>query len=63
MEGEALNGVKPNPGGHESCVLMHFGMTGLLYREPRGSERHPHDRIVLHWGLMSQLITTRFGGS
>jgi formamidopyrimidine-DNA glycosylase len=30
----------------EACVLMHFGMTGLLAWEVRGSERHPHDRIV-----------------
>jgi formamidopyrimidine-DNA glycosylase len=30
----------------EACVLMHFGMTGLLAWERRGSERHPHDRIV-----------------
>jgi formamidopyrimidine-DNA glycosylase len=48
----------------ESCVLMHFGMTGLLCWEACGSDRHPHDRIVFtcEGGELRYRNMRKFGG-
>jgi len=45
-------------------VLMHFGMTGRLDWERRGSERHRHDRIVFvcRGGELRYRNMRRFGG-
>jgi formamidopyrimidine-DNA glycosylase len=49
-------------GGAE--VLMHFGMTGRLDWERRGSERHMHDRIVFvcRGGELRYRNMRKFGG-
>ena len=48
----------------EACVLMHFGMTGLLEWQPRKSERHAHDRVVfeLRGGELRYRNMRKFGG-
>ena len=48
----------------ESCVLMHFGMTGLLEWVARDVERHRHDRIVFvcRGGELRYRNMRRFGG-
>jgi formamidopyrimidine-DNA glycosylase len=45
-------------------VLVHFGMTGRLDWERRGSKRHPHDRIVFvcHGGELRYRNMRKFGG-
>lgn len=45
-------------------VLMHFGMTGRLDWERRGSERHQHDRIVFvcRGGELRYRNMRKFGG-
>ena len=48
----------------EACVLMHFGMTGLLEWTDRDAERHRHDRIVFvcRGGELRYRNMRRFGG-
>jgi formamidopyrimidine-DNA glycosylase len=48
----------------EAEVLMHFGMTGRLDWEPRGSDRHVHDRIVFvcRGGELRYRNMRKFGG-
>lgn len=48
----------------EACVLMHFGMTGLLEWTGRDAERHRHDRIVFvcRGGELRYRNMRRFGG-
>ncbi len=47
-----------------ATVLMHFGMTGLLDWGRRGSERHPHDRLVFvcRGGELRYRNMRKFGG-
>src|SRR5215207_8843820 len=47
----------------DACVLMHFGMTGLL-EWSAGGERHPHDRIVFFCdrGELRYRNMRKFGG-
>jgi formamidopyrimidine-DNA glycosylase len=48
----------------EACVLMHFGMTGLLEWRDRDSARHAHDRIafVFRGGELRYRNMRKFGG-
>ena len=48
----------------ESCVLMHFGMAGLLEWTARDADRHNHDRIVFvcRGGELRYRNMRRFGG-
>ncbi|HKF79488.1 MAG TPA: DNA-formamidopyrimidine glycosylase family protein [Thermoleophilaceae bacterium] len=47
-----------------ACVLMHFGMTGLLEWSRDGGERHRHDRIVFvcEHGELRYRNMRKFGG-
>jgi formamidopyrimidine-DNA glycosylase len=47
----------------EQCLLMHFGMTGLLKWTTDGRD-HPHDRLVFHLegGELRYRNMRRFGG-
>jgi formamidopyrimidine-DNA glycosylase len=48
----------------DAAVLMHFGMTGRLDWERRGTERHVHDRIVFvcRGGELRYRNMRKFGG-
>jgi formamidopyrimidine-DNA glycosylase len=69
VEGERLGGFERHgkwliaPAG-DAEVLMHFGMTGRLDWERRGSERHVHDRIVFvcRGGELRYRNMRKFGG-
>jgi formamidopyrimidine-DNA glycosylase len=69
VEGERLGGFERHgkwlfaPAG-DAEVLMHFGMTGRLDWERRGTERHVHDRIVFvcRGGELRYRNMRKFGG-
>jgi formamidopyrimidine-DNA glycosylase len=72
--GRAVNGARfREPDRHgkwllapagDACVLIHFGMTGLLEWAARRAERHPHDRVVFvcRGGELRYRNMRKFGG-